>query len=201
MQLATQLKQLRERAGLSQDAFAKQIYVSRQTVSNWERGRTYPDVQSLLLISEALDVSIDELIKGDAEEMKYKIEHDSKLLNRSGLGMALSLIAFTFSMAWLYWQDKHGWSLEQMLPTFVLVALSVVALAVLTAIVERIKKDRDLVTYREISDFMDGTLPIEEDGKPKALSREHPRAADLLKFLVSALLGFLVFELVIACMG
>lgn len=70
MELAKHIKAHRGRLGMSQEELAEKIFVSRQTISNWETDRTYPDVQSLLLLSNLFDVSIDSLIKGDVEEMK-----------------------------------------------------------------------------------------------------------------------------------
>ena len=70
MELATHIKEHRARLGMSQEELAEAIFVSRQTISNWETDRTYPDVQSLLLLSNLFDVSVDSLIKGDVEEMK-----------------------------------------------------------------------------------------------------------------------------------
>ena len=57
MELAIRLKENRNRIGLSQEEMADRIYVSRQTISNWETDRTYPDVQSLLLLSELFETS------------------------------------------------------------------------------------------------------------------------------------------------
>lgn len=65
MELKESLKEHRGRLGLSQEELAERIFVSRQTISNWETDRTYPDVQSLLLLSELFETSIDELVKGD----------------------------------------------------------------------------------------------------------------------------------------
>ena len=65
MELAKHIKAHRGRLGMSQEELAEKIFVSRQTISNWETDRTYPDVQSLLLLSNLFDVSIDSLIKGD----------------------------------------------------------------------------------------------------------------------------------------
>ena len=48
---------------MSQDEFADKIYVSRQTVSNWETGKNYPDINSLILMSETFGVSVDTLLK------------------------------------------------------------------------------------------------------------------------------------------
>ena len=51
MELAGQIKKHRQALGISQEALAEKIYVSRQTISNWETARTYPDVQSLLFLA------------------------------------------------------------------------------------------------------------------------------------------------------
>lgn len=73
MQLPKRLKQYRLDAGLSQEDLARRIFVTRQTISNWERGKTYPDIQSLLLLSEQLDVTIDELVKGDISIIRERV--------------------------------------------------------------------------------------------------------------------------------
>lgn len=64
------LKAKREERGLSQDEVSKAIFVSRQTISNWENDKTYPDVQSLLLLSQLFEISIDELVRGDVVAMR-----------------------------------------------------------------------------------------------------------------------------------
>lgn len=76
------------RAGLSQDEVSKAIFVSRQTISNWENDKTYPDVQSLLLLSQLFEVSIDALVRGDVVAMQQAIAEDSHIL-LAGLLLAL----------------------------------------------------------------------------------------------------------------
>lgn len=73
MELGKQIKKYRNERSLSQDALAEKIYVSRQTISNWENDKSYPDVNSLVLLSEAFNVSLDQLIKGDVAMMKKQI--------------------------------------------------------------------------------------------------------------------------------
>lgn len=58
---------LRRKMGLSQEDLANQIGVSRQTVSKWESGQSFPDAEKLMLLSETFSVSIDSLLKGDGE--------------------------------------------------------------------------------------------------------------------------------------
>ena len=61
MEISTQIKQRRTAAGLSQEELAEQLFVTRQTLSNWETGKTYPDINSLLRLSAVFHVSLDEL--------------------------------------------------------------------------------------------------------------------------------------------
>ena len=74
MELGKQIKKYRTEANLSQEELADKIFVSRQTISNWENDKTYPDIKSLVLMSEVFRVSLDYLIKGDLERMKKEID-------------------------------------------------------------------------------------------------------------------------------
>lgn len=62
MELGNQIKKYRSELQISQEQLADRIYVSRQTISNWENERSYPDVNSLILLSEVFQTSIDKLI-------------------------------------------------------------------------------------------------------------------------------------------
>lgn len=99
MEVSTQIKKYRSAMALSQEELAERIYVTRQTISNWETGKSYPDIHSLLLLSSLFDISLDQLIKGDVETMKKEInkEEVTKFNKISTLFSALfaaSLIAF-----------------------------------------------------------------------------------------------------------
>ena len=59
---SSNLRQLRKKAGLSQDALAEKLPVSRQTVSSWERGNSFPDLDMLVHISHALATDPNELL-------------------------------------------------------------------------------------------------------------------------------------------
>ena len=58
------LKQLRQREKLTQDALAERLHVTRQAVSSWETGKTQPDIETLTALAEALNADIRELIYG-----------------------------------------------------------------------------------------------------------------------------------------
>ena len=82
MELGNQIKKYRSELQISQEQLADRIYVSRQTISNWENEKSYPDVNSLILLSEVFQTSIDKLIKGDIEIMKEKINEQERLFIR-----------------------------------------------------------------------------------------------------------------------
>ena len=65
MELGKQIKTYRQEASMSQEELAYRVYVSRQTISNWENDKCYPDVKSLILLGKIFHVSLDKLIKGD----------------------------------------------------------------------------------------------------------------------------------------
>ena len=62
MKIKDILKELREKKGLTQDQLAEKVCVTRQAVSRWENGETQPNTDTLLLLSEEFDVSINTLL-------------------------------------------------------------------------------------------------------------------------------------------
>ncbi|WP_314576288.1 helix-turn-helix domain-containing protein [Enterococcus gilvus] len=75
------LKETRMKLHLTQQEMGDQLFVTRQTISNWEQGKNYPDIPTVILISDKYLVPFDYLLKGDADFMK-KMEDDSKSLKR-----------------------------------------------------------------------------------------------------------------------
>lgn len=65
MQLGAQLKSARQKLGVTQEIVAVELHVSRQTISSWENERSYPDIASLIALSDYYQLSLDELLKED----------------------------------------------------------------------------------------------------------------------------------------
>ena len=65
MEIKNQIRAYWSQLGMSQEELGEAVYVTRQTVSNWETGKSYPDIQSLLRLSSLFGISLDQLIKGD----------------------------------------------------------------------------------------------------------------------------------------
>lgn len=68
MTFGEKLQLLRKQNGLSQEQLASQLTVSRQTISKWELDTSLPDTENIIQISNIFDVSIDYLLKEDAEQ-------------------------------------------------------------------------------------------------------------------------------------
>jgi len=103
MRFGEKLKQARARADLTQEAVAKRIGVSRQSLSNWENDRTYPDLASVLKLSDLYGLSLDDLLREDMElrrrmeEKKERVKKYSSWLH----DFAWLLIASNFLLDWL----------------------------------------------------------------------------------------------------
>lgn len=78
MDIGNQIRERRARLGLSQDELAQKLYVSRVTISHWETGKTLPDVQSMLLLANLFDTTIDELVRGDVDEMREMVKRSKR---------------------------------------------------------------------------------------------------------------------------
>ena len=71
MKFNEKLLKLRKEKGLSQEELGMEMQVSRQTVSKWEAGQSYPDFARLVMLSDFFDMTLDELVKDiDVQEVR-----------------------------------------------------------------------------------------------------------------------------------
>ena len=149
MELGKQIKIHRQEARMTQEELADRVYVSRQTVSNWENDKSYPDVNSLVLLSEVFQISLDKLIKGDIDVMKEVIKQEeiAKLNRYSAIYVILLIVTAVSAIPLVEWLDLWGF-----IPWGILLGITMyVALKI-----EKIKKDNDVQTYKEIMAFYEG---------------------------------------------
>lgn len=71
MEIGNLLKQARMKFSLTQEQIAEKLFVSRQTISNWENGKSYPDIISVIKLSDLYSISLDELLKGDQKMVRH----------------------------------------------------------------------------------------------------------------------------------
>lgn len=92
MNFAEKIYLLREQAKLSQASFAEILNVSRQTVSKWELGASYPEIDKLIAISDLFHVSIDYLLK-ETEEQEKNTNLDRLVLRFVGSAQDMDAIS------------------------------------------------------------------------------------------------------------
>ena len=179
MEIGEQIQKYRTEQGYSQDELAEKIFVTRQTVSNWENQHTYPDLHSLLLLSDVFGISLDQLVKGDLEEMKREINKvDAEKQKKGGAVLAICMAVVLLSpvplVKWLRWGGLAIWAVIWV--TGMLYALKL----------EKLKKSCDVQTYREISAFMDGKR-LDEIQKQREIGKRPYQKG--LAAILSGLLG------------
>ena len=91
MNIGKRLKDARIESGYTQEQVAEQLDVSRQTISSWGNGRTFPDIVSVVSLSDIYDVSLDVLIKGD-EKMLEHLEESTNIV-KSNKKLLFAIIA------------------------------------------------------------------------------------------------------------
>lgn len=114
MDIGNKIKKSRTDAKISQEQAAEALGVSRQTLSNWENERSYPDIVSVLKMSDLYGVSLDYLLKGDVsmkgylhyiEESTNAVKSKTKL---SKLILILSYLVIWVSVFLVSWQLSAG---------------------------------------------------------------------------------------------
>ncbi len=80
--IGQKILEIRKSEGLSQTEFAEKFHVTRQTVSNWEHGKNYPDMETLMRISDEYGITFDELIKKDKELIR-SIDRSRRVARKS----------------------------------------------------------------------------------------------------------------------
>ena len=105
MQLGQAIAQIRKERGLTQEAFAKMYNVTRQTVSNWENEKSYPDLSTVVKISDEFNVSLDVLLKGDFRMVK---DIDKKIKKQPFyIGIIIGLVIVVALFSFIYVNDKR----------------------------------------------------------------------------------------------
>lgn len=84
MDLGKKIIEMRKNKNLSQEQLAETLNVSRQTISNWENGRFYPDIDALVKISKYFNISLDDLLASDSNVLKHlKVSTDIVRSNKN----------------------------------------------------------------------------------------------------------------------
>ena len=193
LEIGKTIKQHRTELGWSQEVLAEKAYVSRQTVSNWETEKSYPDVHSLLILSDLFGVSLDELIKGDVAVMKEQVKSkDVRTFKKLQLiGVLGILLLIVTGMPLLEYGGAVGGVVWGALAVGVFLAWHRF---------EQIKSENDVQTYREVLAFVNGETLDDIERTNEAKKR---RSLKILEIIVAAqaiivlivCAGVIIFEL------
>jgi transcriptional regulator with XRE-family HTH domain len=182
MNISKIIKEQRSLVNLSQEELAEQVYVSRQTISSWENGKSYPDVHSLVLLSKTFEITIDELVKGDVKEMAKIIEQsDIAEMKKYNILMMVLTVITVILISVSFYLGSIIWLLICVIPFAGSLYFGHKA--------DKIKCHYDVQTYREIMAFtkgetLDEITKIRESGK-----RSYQKAIWIIAW---ALFGFIV---------
>lgn len=165
--VGARIREFRETAGLSQTELARRVYVSRQTVGNWESGRTLADVQSLVLLSQVFETTVDALI-GDkgARAVRSTANERHELLRLLAFCAALLVIciALVFVRYMLSPLRNTSPAIEPLRGLMLLAMAACVAILALRA-VPRLRvfmREHDLAGAVAATAFLEGRDPTEE---------------------------------------
>lgn len=124
MEIGQKLRQARLDSGLTQEAVAERVGVSRQTVSNWENNRSYPDIASVITLSDLYSLTLDELLKGDVAMIRHLEESTDVVRSREKLSRLL--VVLTYLIIWalsilVFWMGFKEEAMLYSIATFYLV--------------------------------------------------------------------------------
>lgn len=132
MTMGEKLAKLRKEHNLTQEQFAEIIKVSRQSVSKWELGTTYPDTEKLIRISKLFDCSLDYLLKDEIEKTKVTTDGLSDESRHEKIwAVVLTYLSFPPLFGWivglisLRFQRKHIKSKIQIIITILGMVFSI----------------------------------------------------------------------------
>jgi transcriptional regulator with XRE-family HTH domain len=167
MELGKRILTIRKENDLTQDELAEICSVTRQTISNWENGKSYPDIDTLVLLSDSFGVSLDAMLKGD-REMVSEITKEQKQgrYHRIKMVIAVIIAVAIFPAAILILQN-----------TFTTLKPSDYQISVREITLEDVTVDED----KEIATYIDPDGPdyiIKDNGEKVSISPERQEIND-----------------------
>ncbi len=104
MEIGKVIKENRTARNMTQEELAKEFFVSRPLISKWENGKSYPDLEQLLKLSDFFDLTLDELLRGD-KKMTKKLSFNLKKKNIM-IGVIISLFIVVASLLYFDWSKQ-----------------------------------------------------------------------------------------------
>lgn len=186
MKLNERIKKERNKLNMSQEQLAEQVFVSRVTISNWENAKTFPDIESLLLLSKIFATSIDSLVKEeeinmDLNERMYKFgKLQSKYQSYVVLIFIIVIVATIFQ------------NLNLMNYSMILM-LSLILVSIRLHYIEKDLKKYSVSNFTEVMSFLKGSS-LEEI---KASRNKISQLRGTIYMLLLGFVGFFVISFIV----
>ena len=109
MIISQMLKEKRKEYQLTQEELAEKIFVSSKTISNWETGKTKPDIESLILLAKLFNLSLDNLLLEGSDMVKDmdKAMKKGRNLKKILLVVTLPLLVIIGILSWVNYRGNH----------------------------------------------------------------------------------------------
>lgn len=190
MDIGSRIKKYREEQNISQEELALKIFVSRQTISNWETNKSYPDIKSLIMLSNIFNVSLDNFIKKDIEEMRKII--DSKKVKEFNVMSYVFLVEMLVLIISAYPLFK----LLDFIGFIIWISLYIISFGT-ARVIERFKKENNIQTYKEIIAFIDGKKLTYEETQQEIGKRMYQKiilafVTGIITFIVCLIMMFIM---------
>lgn len=127
MEIGKKLKEARMAAGLTQEKVADEIFVSRQTISNWENEKSYPDIMSVIRLSDLYQVSLDQLLKGD-EQMLEHLEESTNIVSSNKKLILVTTVNLFVMILLIIFAGRMPQNMFVLMAVFILAIISSAAL-------------------------------------------------------------------------
>ena len=190
MDIGLQIKKFREQQKISQEELALKVFVSRQTISNWETNKSCPDVKSLITLSNIFNVSLDDFIKEDIKEMRKIVEKEAtKKFHMISMVFLMELIVVAVS-AYPLFSIKGNIG--------IVIWLFLFAITLYTASkIEKFKNRYDIQTYKEILAFIDGKQLTHDETQQEIGKRNYQKI--IFAFIAGVIALIICFVVIFIC--
>ena len=189
MDIGLQIKKFREQQKISQEELALKVFVSRQTISNWETNKSCPDVKSLITLSNIFNVSLDDFIKEDIKEMRKIVKKEAtKKFHMISMVFLMELIVVAVSAYPLF-------SIKGNIGIVIWLCLFTITLYTASKI-EKFKKSHDIQTYKVILAFIDGKQLTHDETQQELGKRNYQKIIfALITGVITLIICFIVISI------
>jgi len=111
IEIGKKIQLARKESGLTQEQAAEKLSVSRKTISNWENEKSYPDIISVIKMSDLYGISLDILLKGEEKMSNNYLQYleDSTNVVKSNQKKGKTILISVYLLIWSFAMIVFWW--------------------------------------------------------------------------------------------